>query len=171
MSYHFFPTGVPPHHPELNKGAPLIVTGNVLLPTLINCEMFIAKVHTWTVVQAAVVHINENEVDTYALHRVKFQFSFHGVKVTHMQFPFRFAFAGSVHKVQWQTLQKLELDLRSSFSPGKLYVTLSPVKKSTDLFLSYKPSDASCTGSAVHKKTVTVSSPVLTGAAHISELN
>lgn len=56
------------------------------------------------------------------------------------QIPLRLAYAITVHKSQWMTLDKIECDLWSAFTEGQVYVALSRVKTLDWLYLkSFNP--------------------------------
>lgn len=100
MAYKFCPTGTPPLHLKFKNRVPGMVIRNLLHATLVNRKLFVMKAHTRRAVQVASVDSNVNETQTYPLHPIKVHFSYHGVKVTRMQYPLCLAFAGTVHKVQ-----------------------------------------------------------------------
>ena len=53
------------------------------------------------------------------------------------QFPVKLAYAFTIHKAQWQTYDKVILDLNSHiFAPGQLYVALSRARSLQGLFLT-----------------------------------
>lgn len=117
MTHKFCPSVVPPHHLKLKKGFLVLIILSVLHPALMNGELFLLKTHTQRVVQVAALDNNENETVIYALHCIKFQFSYHAVKVTRMQILFRLPFAVTVQRRQVKTLKKLLVDRCSIFSP------------------------------------------------------
>lgn len=168
MTHNFCPTGVPAHKLVLKIGAPLMVIRNVVHPKIVNGKLFVLKRSTTRALY--VESVDGDERETFVLHRIKFQFNFHGVKITRMQFPVRLAFAGTVHKAQGQTLAKVVVDLRSNyFSPGQLYVALSRVRKSGDVLLMHNTEDTPTGAQVMHPMPVSVSNPVLKEAVQFAE--
>lgn len=115
-----------------------------------NRNMLFMKRSTRRVVWFIAGDSNGNETGLYSLFSIKFQVLHHCIEVTRMQFPYHFAFAGTVRNGLRRTLKFLVVDYYLSFFfPRPLYVDLLQVEKFKDLFLLHKQSDRLCNPSAV----------------------
>lgn len=141
---------------------------NVVHTGCLNGELLILK--RWSIIAIYVQSIDGSERVQFAPHSIKFQLSFRGVKITRMQFPVRFAFAGTVYKARVQTLGKFLVDFISNcFSLGQNYVELSRVRKIEDVLLMLNTDDTLTGENALHKIPVAVSNPVPKKAVQCSE--
>lgn len=108
--------------------------GNVLRPNIVNGKLFVLKRAT---LRALYVEVVDGDItEQFVVHRIKFQFTFHWVGITCIQFPVWLTIPGTVHKMRGQTLPMVVVELRCNyFSPGKMYVSLYHVAKSGDILL------------------------------------
>lgn len=106
-------------------------------------KMFVLKVHTKNLAHKSLGNLGGQKPGRAFLHWIKFQFSYHVVQVRRNGFPNRSEFARTVCNVKGQTSNKVIVDICSTFmTPGKLYVDLLRLKKSTDAFIFLKKEQA-----------------------------
>lgn len=67
MAYTFCPTGVPPDHLKLKRGAPFMVIRNLLQTKIVNGKMFLGKMHTRKIVHIASVDSSGQDLKILSL--------------------------------------------------------------------------------------------------------
>lgn len=112
MTYHFSPSGVPPHRLIVENGVPVMMIRNTFFQSLFNGKMFIVKGFTRRALKLGFVGDRGREEDIFVVPQVTFKFRFHGIHVSGRQFPVRVAFARNVHKAHYQTLKREMVDFR-----------------------------------------------------------
>ena len=130
--------GVPSHELRIFPGALLSLMRNYLPSRgLVNGALLLPVSHTRNTVE--VINVTPNS-PFYGEHQTLFRFMFTmGVKqlmnFTRKQFPLRYAYAGTVHRYQGDTVyEKLLLDCRvHSFAHGQLSVAFSRATKASNV--------------------------------------
>ena len=111
---------------EFQKGEPM-----TLLRNLNTKEGLVKNKRCWVVnignFSTTIKLDNGNE---FSIPRINFKGSSNGIQFSRKQIPLKMVYSGTVHKSQGMTLDKVVIDLRTSFwEHGQLYVALSRVKK------------------------------------------
>ena len=140
-------SGVPSHELRIFPGALLSLMRNYLPSRgLVNGALLLPVSHTRNTVE--VINVTPNS-PFYGEHQTLFRFMFTmGVKqlmnFTRKQFPLRYAYAGTVHRYQGDTVyEKLLLDCRvHSFAHGQLSVAFSRATKASNVSVLALEEDA-----------------------------
>lgn len=145
-----------------------MVMRNVLYPKLVIGKHFVLKRATTSAL--CVEAVDGNLTEQFVLHRKTFQFDFHVVKMTVIQFPVRLAFASTVQKDQGQTYSKFKVDLRWKYcSLVQLYVALYRLRNSGDILLIHNAEDKPQGAQTIHPMPISVAKPVFKMAVQFAE--
>lgn len=105
----------------------------------------------------------------FILHRIEFIFGSFEAKVKQRYFPIKLAFSTTVQDSHGKTLAKMIINSGKNFSPGKVHIELSRVRKSEQDLLIYKEEGDHINAKVYHSMNANVKEPVLIEAVEFVE--
>ena len=136
------PSGIPRHELRLKIGTPIMLLRNLNPPTLCNgTRLKVKSLKQYTIEAVILTGCGKGEI--VFIPRVPMIPTDLPFNFKRLQFPITPCFAMTINKVQGQTLKIIGIDITEQcFSHGQLYVALSRVSSSNNLFVQAKNAEA-----------------------------